>query len=118
MPGLLISFALMIFTVPEARADAVRIGLFSLFRPEVVEVRIITSQTAALDSHRISGSRPLAAGCRVRFQLIGDQVQVTVIDAFSSRRQAFITNEARIHANDAITMELSLPGKLHRVVRG
>src|SRR5262249_42291809 len=118
MQRLLFITGLILFAAPAARADAVRINLFSLFRPQAVEVRVGASEDAALDTDRIAGSRSLPAGCRVRLQLAGGQVQVTVSDAFGHPRQTFTATEARIHAGQAGTLELTLPGKLRRTVRG
>jgi stage II sporulation protein D len=108
----------MMLAAPSARADTVRIGLFSLFKPQVVEARIVSGDGVTLDTNRMAGSRPLAAGYRVRLQLAGDQLNVTVRDAFGSLRQSFTAGEARIHASEAATLELILPGKLRRTVRG
>src|SRR6185369_17165716 len=66
----------------------------------------------------IAGGRGLGAGSRVRLELAGEQLNVTVSDAFGGHRQAFTAAEARIHANGAAMIELVLPGKLRRVVRG
>jgi len=103
---------------PVARAEGVRIGLFSLFKPQTVEARILSGDRLALDTSRMAGSQPLAAGWRVRLQLAGEQLTVTVSDAFGSLRQSFTTSWARIHASEAATVELLLPGKLRRTVRG
>jgi stage II sporulation protein D len=114
----LVAFALMTLAAPLARADTVRINLFSLFKPQIVEARIVSGESVTLDTNRIAGSRPLAAGYRVRLQLVGEQLNVTVRDAFGNLRQTFTAGEARIHAGEAATLELILPGKLRRTVRG
>lgn len=114
----LVIIGLTIIAAPSARADAVRIGLFSLFEPQVVEVRIRSGEGAALDTNRIAGSRRLAAGQRVRLQLAGDQLQTTISDTFGHVRQTFTATEARLHADESAIFELTLPGKLRRMVRG
>ncbi|MEN3333641.1 MAG: stage sporulation protein [Blastocatellia bacterium] len=108
----------MTMAAPVARADTVRINLFSLFKPRIVEARIVAGDSVALDTNRMAGSRPLAAGCRVRLQLVGDQLNVTVRDAFGSLQQTFSAGWARLSASEAATLELTLPGKLRRTVRG
>lgn len=118
MHRLLVITGLIFFAAPSARADAVRINLFSLFNPQAVEVRVGAGGGVALDSDRLAGSRSLPAGYRLRMQLAGGQVQVTVSDAFGHPRQTFTANEARIRAGQAATLELTLPGKLRRTVRG
>ncbi|MFL6212631.1 MAG: SpoIID/LytB domain-containing protein [Blastocatellia bacterium] len=114
----LIAVALILLAAPAARGDAVRIGLFSLFKPQVVEARIVSGDGVMLDTNRIAGSRKLSTGSRVRVELAGEQLNVTVSDGFGGHRQIFTTTEARIHANGAATIELVLPGKLRRSVRG
>src|SRR5205823_10558764 len=66
---------------------------------------------------RLAGSRQLAAGSRVRFELAGEQLHITVSDA-RGVRQTFTALEARLHATPAATLELALPGKLRRTVHG
>ncbi|HEY9232686.1 MAG TPA: SpoIID/LytB domain-containing protein [Blastocatellia bacterium] len=117
MPKLLVAVALMILAAPASRAETVRINLFSLFKPQVVEARVISSEGAALDVNRLAGSRQLAAGSRVRFELAGEQLHITVSDA-RGVRQTFTALEARLHATQAVTLELALPGKLRRMVHG
>jgi stage II sporulation protein D len=114
----LIAVVLILLAAPAARGDSVRIGLFSLFKPQVIEARIVSGDGVALDTNRIAGSRPLGAGSRVRLELAGEQLNVAVSDGFGGHRQAFTTTAARIHANGAATIELLLPGKLRRTVRG
>lgn len=108
----------MMLAAPLARAEGVRIGLFGLFKPQTVEARILSGDHLALDTNRLTGGQPLAAGWRVRLQLAGDQLTVTISDAFGSPRQNFTASWARIHASEAATVELLLPGKLRRLVRG
>jgi stage II sporulation protein D len=110
--------ALLLLGAPQARGDAVRIGLFSLFKPRVIEARIVSGDRVVLDTNRIAGSRPLGAGSRLRFELAGEQLNIIVSDGFGGHRQAFTTAEARIHADGAATVEMLLPGTLRRVVRG
>ena len=107
----------MMLAAPSACADTVRIGLFSLFKPQVVEARILSGDGVAFDTNRIAGSLHLGAGSRVRLQLAGEQLNVTVSDAFAGLRQSFTTAEASFHAGGA-AIELTLPGKLRRTVRG
>src|SRR5690242_14702574 len=114
----LMAGTLVLLAAPAARGDAVRIGLFSLFKPQVIEARIVSGAGAALDINRIAGSRPLGAGSRVRLELAGEQLNIIVSDGDGGHRQAFTTAEARIHADGAATIELVLPGKLRRMVRG
>jgi stage II sporulation protein D len=71
-----------------------------------------------LDTNQLAGGHALAAGSRVRLQLAAGQIHVTVSDRFGNLRQAFNANEARIHAGERATLELLLPGKLRRTVRG
>src|SRR5436305_9514474 len=95
----LVAFALMTLAAPLVRADTVRINLFSLFKPQIVEARIVSGDSVALDTNLLAGSRLLAAGCRVRLQLVGEQLNVTVRDAFGSLRQTFTASEARLPAS-------------------
>ncbi|HJQ26859.1 MAG TPA: SpoIID/LytB domain-containing protein [Blastocatellia bacterium] len=117
MPKLLAAVVLMLLAAPAVRAETVRINLFSLFKPQVIEARVLSADGAAIDLNRLAGSRQLAAGSRVRFELAGEQLHVTISDARGAR-QTFTAAEARLHATEAATFELALPGKLKRTVRG
>jgi stage II sporulation protein D (peptidoglycan lytic transglycosylase) len=108
----------MTLAAPSARGESVRIGLLSLFKPRAVEARVVAGDGVALDTDRLSGGLALAAGYRVRFELAGEQLRVTVSDAFGSVRRTFAATEARIHSGREATLELALPGKLSRRVRG
>lgn len=108
----------MILAAPHGRAETVRMGLFSLFKPQVVEARVVSGDGVAIDLNRLTGSRQLSAGSRVRLQLVGEQLQVTISDARGGIRQTFSAAEARLHASSEATLELTLPGKLRRTVRG
>lgn len=108
----------MILAAPHGRAETVRMGLFGLFKPQVVEARVVSGDGVAMDLNRLTGSRQLSAGSRVRLQLVGEQLQITISDARGGIRQTFNAAEARLRAGSEATLELTLPGKLRRTVRG
>jgi stage II sporulation protein D len=119
MPNVVAIFMLLALIVPAVeRADSVRIGLFTLFKPQVCEARIATGDRVMLDTGNISGNQTIAAGESIRIELSGNHLSIALSDSFGRIRQSLNATEARITPNGSTTLELTLPGKMKRVVRG
>jgi stage II sporulation protein D len=113
--------ALAVFSLlaqPARGADSVRISLFVLFKPQVFEARIATGEAAALDTGRLSGSQAIAPGQLIEIRLVGQSLNITISDSFGRIRQSFSSTEARIIPAGSTALELILPGKMKRAVRG
>jgi len=98
---------------PGSRPDDVRIGLFTLFKPEAIEVRVTSGEGANLTAAGITGLRSIGRGESIAIRLSGSQLHI-VLDA----RQSLVATETRIIPTGSATLELSLPGKIKRAVRG
>ena len=99
-------------------AGAVRIGLFSLFKPEVLRARIASGQSATLDTGTISGNRTITRDELVRIRLVSNHLNITISDSFGRVRRSLNTTHARILTAGLTTLELTIPGKISRSVRG
>ena len=112
-------FALLLASaLPVARAEPVRIGLFGLFKTEIIEVRIASGEGAVLSTGTLRGERRLRRGDSVRIRLAGSRLGVTVSDAHGGIKRSLDAREASIHPDEAAALELTLPGRMRRDVRG
>ncbi|HYP27167.1 MAG TPA: SpoIID/LytB domain-containing protein [Blastocatellia bacterium] len=112
-------FALLLTAaVPVARAEHVRIGLFGLFRTEIIEVRIASGEGATLSTGTLKGERRLRRGDSVRVRLAGPRVGVVISDAHGGIKQSLDAREATVLPDEATALELVLPGRVSREVRG
>jgi len=115
--SLLAAPLLMFFAaLPVNSSDNVRIGLFTLFRPHTVQVRIAKGEQAHLDGASFAGTR-IDPSQMISISVAGTHFKIDVQDSHSIRQSA-ITDSARITPDDSSTLELILPGKLKRAVRG
>jgi stage II sporulation protein D len=103
---------------PAAREDAVRISLFSLLRPQVLEARIASGDGVLYTNGAGDSPLPIAPGDRARFRLASGLLNVTVSDSFGRVRRSVAASEARIVPRAATAVELSVPGRIRRAVRG
>lgn len=112
-------FALLTVTAPVVeRADAVRMGLFRLFKPATLQARIATGKSATLDVGSRAGNLALTPGETVSIKLVSNRLRVTISDALGRIIESLDASEARIYPSGATCFEVSLPGKMKRVVRG
>jgi stage II sporulation protein D len=119
MPNIIVILALLALTAPAAeRADPVRIGLFTLFKPQVCEARIVTGDRVMLDAGSISGNQTIAPGGLIRIRLAGNRLNIALSDSFGRVQKSLDATEARITPHGSATIELTLPGKMKRAVRG
>jgi SpoIID/LytB domain protein len=111
--------ALLVFPAHASEgAASVRIGLFSLFKPEVLHARIASGEGAILDTGTISGSRAISRGETIRIRLVGNQLNIAISDSFGRISRSLNTTQARILPAGSTTLQLIIPGKMSRAVRG
>ncbi|HKY06320.1 MAG TPA: SpoIID/LytB domain-containing protein, partial [Blastocatellia bacterium] len=99
-------------------AATVRIGLFSLFRPEAITVRIPAGAGALFEASRVRGDHSLPPGDLLQLRLTSGRIRVAHIDSHGRVRQSLTTDSLEIIPKDGGTLELSIPGKIKRAVRG
>ena len=108
---------LMLFAaLPVNNSDKVRIGLFTLFHPHAVQVRLATGEKAVLDAASFTSTR-IDPSQLISISVAGNHLKID-IQGSHSIRQSEITDSARITPYDSGALELILPGKLKRAVRG
>lgn len=113
MPTLVATFALICSISPPAE-QTVRINVFSLFKPQIVEARISRDDSVRLESGGFSGS--IVSGATVRMRGADDHLNVTLIDSFGRVIRSFATREARIISQTPV--ELTIPGRITREFHG
>jgi stage II sporulation protein D len=117
--NLLPTLALLFFTgSPVDGADTIRISLFTLFKPETLQVRIASGDIAVLDAAGLASDRTIARGELIRIRLSGNHLNLVVGSSPGVIKESVVTDVARIVPNDSATLELILPGKIRRTVRG
>src|SRR6185369_4252020 len=114
MNALAVLLPLLLLALPGARPDDVRIGLFSLFKPEVVEVRVASGDGANLTASGPDGHALIRRGESIAIRLSGGRLHI----ALNAGQQLLIATETRIIPSGAAVLELNLPGKIKRAVRG
>lgn len=113
MYALAVLLPLLFLVPPGARPDDVRIGLFSLFKPEVVEIRVASGDGANLTASGGDGHASIGRGETIVIRLSGGRLHIAL-----NAGQSFIATETRIIPSDSGMLELSLPGRIKRAVRG
>jgi stage II sporulation protein D len=96
----------------------VRIGLFTLFRPQIVQVRVAAGENAILETSSTAVNH-LDRDQLINISLAGKHVKIdTSRGSHGGTRQSLVTDSIQITPEDSGAIELILPGKLKRVVRG
>jgi stage II sporulation protein D len=114
----LLATCLMLMTATPASPESmIRVGLFSLFEPQQLNIRVATGEAFSLRAGNLNEAR-ISAGERLRIRKTGKQLTLSVLDAYGRLKQTTTTQEARILPVDASTLELNLPKQVTRVVRG
>ena len=113
MNALAVLVPLLLLVPPDSRPDDVHIGLFTLFKPEVVEVRVAAGEGANLAAAGVAGLASIRRGESITIRLSGSRLHIAL-----GARQSLFAAEARIFPIGSATLELSLPGKIKRNVRG
>jgi stage II sporulation protein D len=110
--------ALPFLTVlPHLRPDTISISVLSLFKPEALEVRV-AGDGATLDAAGLANNRPLGRGEVIRIRLSAGRLNLVVGGSHGTIRQSVVIGAVRIVPDDSATLELILPGKIKRAVRG
>src|SRR5215831_10782434 len=110
------SMLILFAALPVNNSDKVRIGLFTLFHPHTVQVRIATGEKAVLDAASFNSTR-IDPNQLISISVVGNHLKIDVQGSHSIN-QSEITDSARITTDDSVALELILPGKLKRAVRG
>ena len=118
MSFLAIPALLFLTALPVHGRDTVRISLLGLFKPESLQVRISSGQSALLETAGLSGNRSLTPGEIIGIRLSANRLNVVVWNSVGTLKHSVDTNAARIVPDGAATLEVILPGKSSRVVRG
>ena len=124
-PGLLVFRSMNVLAIlalsflaalPVDRADSVTFSLFSLFKPEALEVRLAAGDSAILDA--VGLNRSIARGESIRIRLSGSRLNIVVSSSNGSINNSVETGRVLIEPDASGTLELTLPGKIKRIVRG
>jgi stage II sporulation protein D len=91
----------------------IRIGLFTLFKPEMLEVRVASSDGASLAVQGVAGALSIKHGDSILIRLSSGQLHIKLHGG-----RTLIATEARIEPAGSRALQLTLPGKISRAVRG
>ena len=118
MPALVV-IGLLCFagSLPDSPDRLVRIGLFSLFKPDTLHVRILPGNSASLTAGGLAHI-PVEPGQTIRIKSSGRQLSVSILDSYGRLRLNAAATEAEVRPEPAGVLELSLPGRMKRGVRG
>ena len=98
------------------RTDLVRIGLFSLFKPETIQVRSNSTATLSLDG--ASSLNSLSGGELIQIRLSGERLNVVIVGSHGTTKLSTETGQVVIAPDSDGTLELALPGRMRRTVSG
>src|SRR5689334_9415683 len=114
----LIATCLLLLASPAADSKtSVRVGLFSLFQPQQLNVRLGSGEAFTLSAGRQNDTQVLA-GEIVRLRKTGRQIQISVMDAYGRLRFTSTAEEAHLTPLNSAALELNLPRQMTRAVRG
>ena len=98
--------------------DAVSISLFSLFAPESVQVRIATGDGATLEAAGLRSFGSIIRGELISIRLSGNRLNVIIAGPNGIVKQSVVTEVVRVSPDGSAALELVIPGKMKRTVRG
>lgn len=98
--------------------STVRMGLFSLFKPESLSAQVTGVGIAIVETGGSDGPTSITAGDRVRLRLRGARIDLIILDSHSRVRKSVNAAQARIAPQEKANLELTIPGKITREVRG
>jgi stage II sporulation protein D len=104
---------LLFLLPPGFRRDDVRIGLFTLFKPEVVEIRVAAGEGADLTAAGVARIVSIRRGETIAIRLSGNRLYIRL-----AAGESLVATETRISPVGSATLELRLPGKIKRTVCG
>jgi stage II sporulation protein D len=119
MPGAAAIISLLCFAAvwAESPARPVRIGLFSLFKPSTLHVGTAPGSSAHLTAGRLTDIL-IEPGQTIRIHSSGRRLTVTLVDSYGRVRLTTTASEAEVATEGSGVLELSLPGRIKRPVRG
>ncbi len=100
-----------------AASQPIRVGLFSLFEPQQLNIRLVSGSRAILNLGRLS-DLALAADDLLRIRRTNNQLNLTVIDASGRVKTSTTAQRVAIVAGDSTKFALSIPAKINRIVQG
>jgi stage II sporulation protein D len=119
MPYFFVTLALLTLTgAPVDGSSSIRINLFSLLKPEILEVRVSTGAGAAINVGGMKSNSRILMKESIRIRQSGSRLNLAIIDSYGRIKDSFTATEAEITPAEGATLELGLPGKIKRVVRG
>ncbi|HXF39272.1 MAG TPA: SpoIID/LytB domain-containing protein [Blastocatellia bacterium] len=117
MAKFLATLTFLLIASPAAQAlQTVRISLLSLFKPDAIEVRVAAGE-AAIDAAGLSSEHHVTHSESIRIRVSGGRLSVARVNLHSSN-QPVVLNSLRITPVGSSTLELILPGRIKRIVRG
>ena len=117
--SLLASIAVMfLVAIPANGTPKVRIGLFTLFKPETLQVRIASGEGGSVEAAGLADDVSLTRGELIWIRLSGTHLNVSVENSHGVIRQSAITDAVRITSDNFTTLKLTLPGKITRAFQG
>src|SRR5262245_453134 len=118
MIAALSTFALLAFTASyTSDPDTVRISMFTLFKPEILHARVAVGDGVVLESFGRASTRFIPRGELIRIRLSGNRLNI-VTGERPRRIEQVVASAVRIAPTASGTVELILPGRVKRVVRG
>jgi len=119
MPNLFATLTLLALTAaPSGSPDSIRICLFSLLKPEILQVRISEGATAAINAEGLKSDSRISREESIRIRQSGARLSVALLDSYGRVKQSVTAAEIEIVPVEGARFELSLPGRIKRVVRG
>ncbi len=119
MPNLFATLTLLALTAaPIDSPESIRINLFSLLKPEILQVRVSAGATAVINGVGLKSDARISSEETIRIRQSGAHLNIALIDSFGRIKQSLTATEAEIIPAEGAAFELSLPGKINRVVRG
>lgn len=107
----------LLAALPARASQTVRISLFSLFKPHSLEIRIASGEGRLEAAGTSSGDRVLH-GESIRIRASGGRLSVARGSVSTARQQQLTVSAVRIVPAGSSTIELIVPGRIRRVVRG
>lgn len=103
--------------LPVNGSEKVSIGLFALFRPQSVLVRLAAGENAVVEAAAFTGNR-IYSHQVISISVAGNRLKIDVQGSEGINSQTTFSNSVRITPDGSAALELILPGKMKRVVRG
>lgn len=113
MLNLIAALILCVVSPLASDADAVRISLFGLFKPQSLEMRVTADSGATLSAGSLSDLH-LNKGETVRVRRAGERLELAVVDAFGRVKRSMAAAEISLAPVEAAGLELSVPSKTGR----